>query len=60
MIKCGRTGATILYGTSCVRCNCHHARREHWGDPPRALAVEIISDPNDHRGIDARQIGRRA
>lgn len=150
MIKCGRSGATLLYGTKCVGCDCHlarfhdggfvrddpgtvrvmgfdlaskpdqtvhirvsdryefsvedierasasitreteaHLRREAerrsramdaeilrtlhgqrwepgmdartrpshaWGAPPRSHAVEIITDPADRRGLDAKPIG---
>lgn len=28
MIKCGKTGATLLYGTKCVGCDCYRALRE--------------------------------
>lgn len=148
MIRCGKTGATLLYGTKCAHCDCHlsrfadggiipqdtdaprmmgfdtasepdrsvayrihlvddelrytfndieidmldlntrqadqmtdfikrhheeieramygkrweHAadprpRRDHWGPPPHRQAVEIITDPSDRRGFDAKRIG---
>lgn len=28
-----------------------------WGAPPRRNAVEVITDPSDRRGFDARRVG---
>jgi hypothetical protein len=32
-------------------------RSSHWGGAPHRKAVEIISDPADPRGMDARRVG---
>jgi hypothetical protein len=113
MIRCGKTGAVLLHGTGCVRCDCGGAwvsfRGQEWtveelervsprftaeaeaairraaaerqrrmdddiigamfsGNPYARSAggtwagtatrqpVEIITDPNDRRGFDARPV----
>lgn len=110
MIRCGRNGATLLYGTKCVGCDCQLAGLADGGTIPRGTeapdlvdamahlfgsnpyarrqerrgfddlddrlmregfypsggvyervrreraAVEIITDPNDRRGFDARPV----
>lgn len=115
MMRCGKTGAVLLHGTGCVRCDCGGARvsfrGQEWtfeelelasprftaeaeaairreamarqqridddimgaifgGPNPYARStggtwtgtatrqpVEIITDPNDRRGFDARPAG---
>lgn len=32
-------------------------RDHHWGGPPRSRAVEVITDPLDQRGVNARRVG---
>lgn len=32
-------------------------RDSHWGGPPRARVPEIITDPTDTRGVNARRVG---
>lgn len=40
----------------------HHAgdsRSRHWGRAPYRQPIEIITDPADRRGFDAKRIGPR-
>ena len=32
-------------------------RESHWGGPPRSRVPEIITDPLDQRGVNARRVG---
>jgi hypothetical protein len=60
VIKCGKTGATLLYGTKCVGCDCQLARFADGGfvrDEPgtvRVMGFDLASGPDKAATVHAR------
>lgn len=49
MIKCGKTGATLLYGTKCAGCDCQLARFHDGGVIPKGtvhMGFDLASGPD--------------